>query len=233
MTDYKKIKGYYDEYGSWYDDERIEGYYAFINEIEVDEIRKHSVNKKTLEIGCGTGIILNQVSKFTKESWGIDLSSGMLEAAKKKGLKVKEANATKLPFKDNTFDVTYSFKVLAHIPEIDTVIDEAIRVTKPEGVIIFEYYNPYSLKYVTNLLAGGRKKVFIRYDSLSDIKKLYRDKLTITRLRGARILTPAGFIMRIPFVGNMFEYVEKALSHTLLNRFAGYFIVVAKPISKT
>ncbi|MBL4673264.1 MAG: hypothetical protein JKX81_13485 [Arenicella sp.] len=34
--------------------------------------------KKKLEIGCGTGIILKQVSIIADEAWGMNLSSGML-----------------------------------------------------------------------------------------------------------------------------------------------------------
>ncbi|MBU0976178.1 MAG: class I SAM-dependent methyltransferase [Patescibacteria group bacterium] len=230
MKNYKKIKKYYDKYGSEYDEERIEGYYSFINKIETETVKRYGEDKKTLEIGCGTGIILNEVNKFAKDAWGVDLSNGMLEAAKRKKLKVKQANATLLPFEDELFDVVYSFKVLAHIPEIEKTIAEIHRVTKDNGTVILEFYNPLSLKYIANRLEKSQKKVYIRYDSYSNIKTLLKEKFSIIEIVGARIVTPFSFLLKIPLLNKIIIALEKALSRTFLNRFAGYFSVIARKI---
>jgi ubiquinone/menaquinone biosynthesis C-methylase UbiE len=228
MSDYNDIKKYYDDYGTWYDKERNNTYYySLINDIETGVVREYVTDKKTLEIGCGTGIILSQVSKFTQESWGIDLSSGMLEAAKKKNLHVKEANAVNIPFDDEEFDVVYSFKVLAHIPNIKEVIAEIYRVLHPNGIAILEFYNPISFKALTNQIAGATDKVYIRYDSLSDIRELLNDQFEIIGIRGARIITPFAFILKIPFLNKILISLEQYLSKTIFNRMAGYFIVIA------
>ncbi len=50
---------------------------------------------------------------------GVDLSPGMLHKAQARGLDVVLGSATALPFEDNQFDVTCSFKVLAHVPVIE------------------------------------------------------------------------------------------------------------------
>lgn len=227
MSDYKEIKKYYDNYGSWYDYERVEGYYSFINDIETETVKQFGINKKTLEIGCGTGIILAKVAEFTKESWGVDLSSGMLEVARGKGLNVKEANATELPFKDNEFDITYSFKVLAHIPEIEKAIAEIKRVTKVDGKLILEFYNPYSFKFITNRISKNHEKVYIRYDSLEDIKRILGNDYEVQSIVGARIVTPVAFMLKVPVLNKCVVMIERLLCKTFLNRFAGYFIVVA------
>lgn len=228
MSNYNDIKKYYDDYGTWYDKERDNTYYySLINDIETGVVREYAIDKKTLEIGCGTGIILSQVSKFTQKSWGIDLSSGMLEAAKKKNLHVKEANAVNIPFDDEEFDVVYSFKVLAHIPNIQEVIAEIYRVLQPNGIAILEYYNPISFKALMNKIAGSTDKVYIRYDSLSDIKKQLSEKFDIINIRGARIITPFAFVLKIPILNKIFISLEHYLSRTIFNRMAGYFIVVA------
>jgi ubiquinone/menaquinone biosynthesis C-methylase UbiE len=228
MSDYKDIKKYYDDYGTWYDEERDNTYYySLINDIETGVVREYATDKKTLEIGCGTGIILSQVSKFTQESWGIDLSSGMLEAAKKKNLNVKEANAVNIPFDDEEFDVVYSFKVLPHIPNIQEVIADIYRVLDQNGIAILEFYNPISFKALTNKIAGATDKVYIRYDSLSDIRELLSEQFDITDILGARIITPFAFILKIPILNKILISLEHYLSKTFFNRIAGYFIVIA------
>lgn len=228
MSNYKEIKKYYDDYSTWYDKERDKTYYYdFINQIEIDLVKKYGKDKTTLEIGCGTGIILNEVSPLTKKSWGIDLSSGMLEVAQNKGLNVKPANATCIPFKDREFDVVYSFKVLPHIPEISQVINEIHRVLGDKGVAILEFYNPISLKAFTNKLTKATHKVYVRYDSLRNIKILLGKNFDLIDIRGARIITPFAFMLKIPIVSKIIILLEKNLSRTFMNRFAGYFIIIA------
>ena len=48
-----------------------------------------------------------------------------------RGLDVREASVTAIPFADASFDVTCSFKVLAHVPEIGRALAEMARVTRP------------------------------------------------------------------------------------------------------
>jgi SAM-dependent methyltransferase len=42
-----------------------------------------------------------------------------------------------LPFPDNTFDIVYSSNVLEHVESPEMVLDEAIRVLRPEGILQF------------------------------------------------------------------------------------------------
>lgn len=223
---YQKTKEYYNHYGSWYDEERIKGYYELINQREVEIVKQYGENKDVLEIGCGTGIILNEVTKFTHSAWGIDLSEGMLKKAKEKGLSVKLANATKLPFPDGNFDLVYSFKVLPHIPEIDQVIQEAIRVVKKEGTLILEFYNPYSLKRITNLFYNylKKRKVYLRYDNLEKIKSYLPNDWQIERYYGLKVLAFGKKVSAWPFLVSL----EKKLASSILGRFGGYFVVIIK-----
>jgi ubiquinone/menaquinone biosynthesis C-methylase UbiE len=228
---YSKIKKYYDDYGSWYDDERIEGYYSFINEIEIDTISKYSEDKKVLEIGCGTGIILDRISKSAKDAWGVDLSSGMLKKAKEKGLNVKQANATKLPFEDDSFDVVYSVKVLAHIPEIKKVISEVHRVLRDDGVAVLEFYNPYSFKYLANKIQKSGDSVYLRFDSLADVRSLFGNRFEIIGTTGARIITITSSLLKIPVLDSVIPSLEKSLRNSPIRHFAGYLIVTARKVS--
>lgn len=223
---YQKTEAYYNQYGSWYDQERVKGYYELINKQEIELVKNYGVGKNVLEIGCGTGIILEEVSKFANSALGIDLSPGMIEKARKKNLNVKVANATKIPFPDNSFDLVYSFKVLAHIPEIKKVVSEAVRVIKDDGVLILEFYNPFSLKRLTNIVYNRIKKrsVYLRYDRLSKIRSYLPEGWEIVRYYGIKVLALGKKLSTIP----VFAALEKKLTHSFLRKFGGYFVVIIK-----
>jgi len=94
-----------------------------------------------LDAGVGTGILGEVLSKigYTRLI-GIDLSQGMLEIARKKGiysdLKQMILGET-LEFSDNAFTATVSMGTftVGHAPP--DAFDELIRITEPAGYIIF------------------------------------------------------------------------------------------------
>jgi ubiquinone/menaquinone biosynthesis C-methylase UbiE len=95
-----------------------------------------------LEIGCGnTKSVLQPLSRSHK-SFGIDLSFEMLAAAEQERTTVRglaQSDACKLPFADQSFDVVYTSRCVINIqdPEMQVVaIQEAIRTTKPSGVLV-------------------------------------------------------------------------------------------------
>jgi len=103
----------------------------------------------------------------------VDLSPGMLALAHKRGLDATEGSATALPIPSGSFDVTCSFKVLAHVPEIGKALAEMARVTRPGGVVLAEFYNPVSLRGLVKRLGPAGKisdatresAVYTRFDA--------------------------------------------------------------------
>jgi ubiquinone/menaquinone biosynthesis C-methylase UbiE len=231
MKAYKTIKSYYDKYGNTYDYERNGTYYYdFINKLEIGFLKPYIANKIVLEIGCGTGIILEHSIKTAKAAYGIDLSFRMLYGAKNKGLNIANSNAVDLPFPQKIFDVVYSFKVLPHIPEINNVISEIHRVLKDDGVAVLEFYNPYSFKYLTNLILRANKKIYTRFDSFDRIQNYISKSFRITDIFGVRIVTPFAGIHKIPLISFLVRSVEKRLGRTYFKIFSGYYIIVGKKI---
>jgi ubiquinone/menaquinone biosynthesis C-methylase UbiE len=98
--------------------------------------------KKILDIACGKGITSIQIArKFGCKVVGIDIRGDSLEEAtqnaKRKGVahlvSFQEADATKMPFPENDFDVTLAQAMLILVKDSSLVMQEAMRVLKPGG----------------------------------------------------------------------------------------------------
>lgn len=101
---------------------------------------------KILEIGCGIGTVVHELSKKGHNIIGIDISGEAIEYGRKKygSLCLEVQAAETLPYEDESFDVVMSFDVFEHIKEIDTHISEVRRVLRPGGYYLFQTPNKYS-----------------------------------------------------------------------------------------
>lgn len=225
-------KEYYDAFADRYDHGRDAGYHKLLDDQATSIVRRVAKGKAALEVGCGTGLILKQVADFTTEAKGVDLSPGMLERARSRGLDVQEASATALPFPDSSFDVAYSFKVLAHIPDLETCLSEMVRVVRPGGFVVFDAYNRQSLRYLAKRVLGHREtsKVFdegaitTRFSSNSEIVRKIPQGASLTRISGIRILVPHPKVVSLPVVGRGVRRLEWSLMDSRLSRFAGFTV---------
>lgn len=224
------IAGYYDAYSTWYERERREGYYSLINDLEVERIVERAIGRHSLEIGCGTGLILERVAVAADVATAVDLSIGMAGVSRDKGLRVANASGTHLPFPADHFDVVYSCKVLAHIPDIRRAVSEIVRVTKPGGYAVLEFYNPTSFKTwgyrAKQIVRRGRHPVFIRFDSLDDVRSYLPDGVRIERVRGIRTLAPTSQFYTLPVVGPLFRSIDRAAADRWLGRRLGGYLLV-------
>jgi ubiquinone/menaquinone biosynthesis C-methylase UbiE len=233
----KANRAYYDEFALRYEDERHDGYHALVDRLEIDLVRRYADGARVLEAGCGTGLILRAVAPAARLAVGIDLSQGMLSVARRRGLAVAHASVIDLPFDDASFDVAYSFKVLAHVERIERALAELARVVRPGGHVIAEFYNPWSLRYLIKRLkpptaisdASHDEHVYTRYDSLGRVRRLLPSTLRIVDLRGVRVVTPFSQVHRVPLIRRAFERLEwTACDAPLLRRFGGFLAVIAQ-----
>jgi ubiquinone/menaquinone biosynthesis C-methylase UbiE len=228
---------YYDAFSAGYEDARHHGYHALIDRLELEVAQRYVHGARVLEAGCGTGLILKELAREARLAVGLDLSPGMLQVARSRGLRVVHASVTGIPFSDGQFDVCCSFKVLAHVERIGAALAEMARVVRPGGHVIAEFYNPWSLRYLVKRLKRPTatsvthtdEAVYTRYDSLAAVRQYLPPSLEIVDLHGVRVVTPFSQVHRVPLVGRAFALAEeKALSAPLLRRLGGFMVVVAR-----
>ncbi|KNA92099.1 methyltransferase domain-containing protein [Gordonia sp. w5E2] len=101
--------------------------------------------ERAMELGCGTGFFLLNLlqSGVAKKGSVTDLSPGMVKVALRNaenlGLDVdgRVADAERIPYDDNTFDLVVGHAVLHHIPDVEQALSEVLRVLKPGGRFVF------------------------------------------------------------------------------------------------
>jgi ubiquinone/menaquinone biosynthesis C-methylase UbiE len=186
-------RSYYDDFSGWYEAKRHEPYHRMLDEMEVGVVERYGTDRDILEVGCGTGLVLDRVKHFARSATGVDLSAGMLGKAVSRGLAVAQGSATDLPIATNSVDVAYSFKVLAHIPDIAKAMQEMTRVVRPGGWVLAEFYNARSLRRLVKAIkppsaiseSTNDEAVFTRYDDASAIRSyLPPDLKWVTRRAG-------------------------------------------------
>jgi demethylmenaquinone methyltransferase/2-methoxy-6-polyprenyl-1,4-benzoquinol methylase len=100
---------------------------------------------KILDIAAGTGSSSRPLVNKGAEVIALDFSAGMLAQGRKqhKDIKFVQGDALKLPFDENSFDVTTISFGLRNTSNTSTALQEALRVTKPGGkVVIAEFSHP-------------------------------------------------------------------------------------------
>jgi ubiquinone/menaquinone biosynthesis C-methylase UbiE len=223
---------YYDAFAERYDSGRDEGYHKLIDDQAAELVRRVGEGRDVLEVGCGTGLVLQRVAAFARTAKGVDLSPGMLEHARRRGLDVVEGSATDLPFPDASFDVVYSFKVLAHIPDLDRCLSEMMRVVRPGGHLVFDSYNRASLRYLIKRWWGPRPTssefdeaaIDTRFTSEAEIEARVPPPGRVVSKSGIRVVTLHPAMLRLPLIGAITRAAEWRLMDSPLSRFAGFSV---------
>lgn len=100
-----------------------------------------------LELACGTGRVTAHLAKSVKHDslTATDLNPDMIEVGKKivgnKNIKWQPADALELPFDDNSFDAVVCQFGIMFFPDKLKGLQEAHRVLKPGGKIIFNTWD--------------------------------------------------------------------------------------------
>ncbi len=120
------------------DDPRVRGILASLG--RVDGLR-------ILDLGCGKGRFARILADRGARVVGVDVSPGMLAAARLAGLDCVLGSARRLPFPASSFDAALAVEVFEHLGPmaVDEAIAEVSRVLRPGGTFLLIDKNAYAL----------------------------------------------------------------------------------------
>ena len=156
---------------------------------------------KILEVGAGTGRYSIALAREGMDVTAVELVEHNLAVLRENSrglgnMQSYQGDATDLSrFGDNSFDATLVFGPMYHLYEAEEVqraIDEAIRVTRPGGVILFAFLSVFAIMYANyfygnwpagqeenfsedNVVRHFKEQLFTGYD-VAEFEQLFQEK---------------------------------------------------------
>lgn len=94
-----------------------------------------------LDLGCGTGLVGQEISPYARHLVGVDLSAGMLAKAKEKNLYQRLEKGEMLTMMtgepSSSYDLIISADVFIYVGRLDEIMEEAQRLLRPGGFLAF------------------------------------------------------------------------------------------------
>jgi len=106
---------------------------------EIRELLRLTPSCELLDIGCGTGALLQRLAPFASQATGLDLSSVAIDRCRQKGLSAVEYDGGALPFPAESYDRVLMFSMLINYPwqkEASEMILDALRLLRPGGYLL-------------------------------------------------------------------------------------------------
>ncbi|NJR13608.1 MAG: metalloregulator ArsR/SmtB family transcription factor [Phyllobacteriaceae bacterium] len=116
-----------------------------------------------LDLGTGTGRLLELFAGHYRTAVGIDMSREMLAIARAKleaagitSAAVRQGDVTSPPVEAQRFDLVTVHQVLHYLDEPQAVISEAARALRPEGLLLIVDFAPHALEHLRDNHAHAR-----------------------------------------------------------------------------
>ena len=91
---------------------------------------------RLLDVGCGTGFIIDLAADLFDDVRGVDLTPAMLARVQQRpNVHVYRSDAAHLPFAAESFDVVSAYSFLHHLEDLRAVLAEIRRVLRPGGCL--------------------------------------------------------------------------------------------------
>lgn len=137
-----KSKEFWDRASKNYD--KTEERFEYIQSKSRENAKKYlNGSNIVLDYGCGTGTTSCEIANRVKEIHAIDISSKMIEIAKRKAVasKVENINFSQTDifdkrYKKESFDVILAFNMLHTVADPQVVLQKIYELLKPEGLFI-------------------------------------------------------------------------------------------------
>lgn len=170
-----------------------------------------------LDLACGTGRMAEAMRSRGQAAVGLDYSPPMATRAAALGVPAVVGDAFGTPFPDGAFNAVVSLRFAFHYEELAPLLDEMRRVTRKDGVLVFDTYSwsPRAAVPLGRASWGGKVHVHSRAEVA---REATRANLRITRLEPCFLFSPYLYrLVPLP-VEQTFERLEKHLPSNWLCR---------------
>ncbi|MDR1992235.1 MAG: methyltransferase domain-containing protein [Nitrososphaerota archaeon] len=150
-------------------DQTSEGKFTAKFKPEVLKLCTVAEGDKVLDVGCGNGRLIYEISRRAKiQAYGIDISPNMIATCQQRypNITFEISSGEKLNFANHSFDMLIICCVLHHLNNADNFVKEARRVLKQDGILIIgEPWYPWGLRQlidwiVSPIVEAGDNKIF-------------------------------------------------------------------------
>lgn len=124
-------------------------------EKSISNIVREKQAQTLIDIGTGTGRILELLSPYVESGTGLDVSHEMLTVARSnlssagvENCQVQYADIYALPFESECVDLVTIHQVLHYLPDPGQAIAQAARLLKPGGEMIIVDFEPHELEFL-------------------------------------------------------------------------------------
>jgi ubiquinone/menaquinone biosynthesis C-methylase UbiE len=178
----RKDELYYESIGDDFDN--------FMSDFDVDqrarlilEMLDGVTSSNALEVGCGTGAITSKYRPLVSKLLVTDISEKLAtKTASKNNCEGEGADATKLPYEDQSFDLVVSSECVEHSPNPALAVSEMCRVLAPGGWLIFT--TPNKLWYPV-----------VKLSQFLKLRKFQGNEIFLSRREARKVLEEAGLVI--------------------------------------
>ncbi|WP_168566979.1 class I SAM-dependent methyltransferase [Crateriforma spongiae] len=134
---------------------------------------------KTLEVGCGDGLVSLQLSAFGHDVACTDLEDWRSEQCSHLPSHIGKMEDG-LPYEDNEFDCAFSYNTFEHVEQPDQCLAEMSRVVRPGGLILISfsplYCSPWGLHAYRTINAPYAQFLFSENTIIEKLREIgHRD----------------------------------------------------------
>ena len=162
-VDKKEIKKFDDISYSWWEPEGPFKPLHMLNPVRTDFIKNRiDLKDKTLiDVGCGGGLLCENLAEHSKEVKGIDMSNEAIEIAKThqtlKNLKIdyeEIALEGLLKKSKKKYDVLTCMELVEHVPDPEKLIKDCFKITNRKADLFFSTLNRNIISYIIAIIGA-------------------------------------------------------------------------------